>query len=93
CARAPLPKVRAVVLLSEDGGFAVKAGFPPEDMFDDAIARQGSPGTRPKTVADRRGRSALNGQARQHDLARPWAGGQQIVMTGAASLTHKAAVN
>ena len=29
-------KVRVVVLLPEDGGLAVKAGFPPEDMLDEA---------------------------------------------------------
>ncbi len=29
-------KVRVVLLLPEDGGLAVKAGFPPEDMLDDA---------------------------------------------------------
>jgi two-component system, OmpR family, sensor histidine kinase KdpD len=29
-------KVRVVVLLPEDGGLVVKAGFPPEDMLDDA---------------------------------------------------------
>jgi K+-sensing histidine kinase KdpD len=61
-------KVRVVVLLPDDGGLVVKAGFPPEDMLDEdenagrarpAIAQQGSPGTRPDTVADRRGRSAL----------------------------------
>jgi K+-sensing histidine kinase KdpD len=57
-------KVRVVVLLPEDGGLVVKVGFPPEDMLDEdenagrarpAIAQQGSPGTRPDTVADRRG--------------------------------------
>jgi two-component system, OmpR family, sensor histidine kinase KdpD len=29
-------KVRVVVLLPEDGGLVVKAGFPPEDMLDEA---------------------------------------------------------
>src|SRR6202165_1139140 len=29
-------KVRVVVLLPEDGGLGVKAGFPPEDMLDEA---------------------------------------------------------
>ena len=29
-------KVRVVVLLPENGGLVVKAGFPPEDMLDEA---------------------------------------------------------
>ncbi|HUB64314.1 MAG TPA: sensor histidine kinase KdpD [Methylocella sp.] len=33
---ALLLKVRVVVLLPEDGGLVVKAGFPPEDMLDEA---------------------------------------------------------
>ena len=54
-------KVRVVVLLPEDGGLVVKAGFPPEDMLDeDANAGRARPAiARPDTVEDRRGRSAL----------------------------------
>ena len=43
-----------------------------------AIAQQGSPGTRPDTVADRRGRSSsLINQTRHDGLARAWVVRQQ----------------